>query len=46
MKASEISGGSAVATALGLCFASLGNEMCYSTISPTERSGIIGYKPT
>lgn len=46
MKASGSSSGSAIATALGLCFAALGTETCYSIVSPAERSGIIGYKPT
>ncbi|KZM20088.1 Amidase [Ascochyta rabiei] len=45
-KASGSSSGSAVATALGLCFAAIGTETCYSIVSPAEKSGIVGYKPT
>ncbi|KAI4950489.1 hypothetical protein J4E91_004372 [Alternaria rosae] len=46
MKASGSSGGCAVAVALGMCFAALGTETCYSIVSPAEKSGIIGFKPT
>lgn len=45
-KASGSSSGSAVATALGLCFAAIGTETCWSIVSPAEKSGIVGYKPT
>lgn len=45
-KPSGSSSGSAVATALGLCFAAIGTETCYSIVSPAEKSGIVGYKPT
>ena len=45
-KASSSSSGSAVATALGLCFAAVGIETCWSTVSPGEKSGIVGFKPT
>lgn len=45
-KASGSSSGSAVATALGLCFAAIGTETCYSIVSPAEKCGIVGYKPT
>ena len=46
MKASGSSGGCAVAVAAGMCFAALGTETCYSIVSPTEKSGIVGFKPT
>ncbi|KAL5113218.1 hypothetical protein ACEQ8H_008913 [Pleosporales sp. CAS-2024a] len=46
MKASGSSSGSAIAVAQGLCFAALGTETCYSIVSPAEKSGIIGFKPT
>ena len=46
MKASGSSGGCAVAVATGMCFAALGTETCYSIVSPAEKSGIIGFKPT
>ncbi|KAH7094279.1 amidase signature domain-containing protein [Paraphoma chrysanthemicola] len=46
MKASGSSGGCAIAVALGLCFAAIGTETCYSIVSPAERSGVIGFKPT
>ncbi|KAH6639349.1 amidase signature domain-containing protein [Boeremia exigua] len=45
-KASGSSSGSAIATALGLCFAAIGTETCYSIVSPAEKSGVVGYKPT
>lgn len=45
-KASRSLSGSAVATALGLCFAALGTETCWSIVSPAEKSGMVGYKPT
>lgn len=45
-KASGSSSGSAVATSLGLCFAAIGTESCYSIVSPAEKSGVVGYKPT
>ncbi|XPS77711.1 Amidase [Ascochyta lentis] len=45
-KASGSSSGSAVATALGLCFAAIGTETCFSIVSPAEKSGIVGYKST
>ena len=45
-KASGSSSGSAVATVLGLCFAAIGTETCFSIVSPAEKSGVIGYKPT
>jgi len=45
-KASGSSGGCAVAVALGMCFAALGTETCYSIVSPAEKSGIVGFKPT
>ncbi|KAL2865727.1 putative amidase [Aspergillus lucknowensis] len=40
------SSGSAVATDLGLVFASLGTETSGSIISPSEKSNIVGIKPT
>ncbi|KAF2449082.1 amidase signature enzyme, partial [Karstenula rhodostoma CBS 690.94] len=46
MKASGSSSGSAVATALGLGFAALGTETSYSVVSPAERAGVVGFKPT
>ncbi|KAG9190576.1 amidase [Alternaria panax] len=46
MKASGSSGGCAVAVAAGMCFAALGTETCYSIVSPAEKSGIVGFKPT
>ncbi|CAI6335666.1 unnamed protein product [Periconia digitata] len=46
MKASGSSTGSAIATALGLCCAAIGTETCYSIVSPAEKSGIVGFKPT
>ncbi|KAF2833434.1 amidase signature enzyme [Ophiobolus disseminans] len=46
MKASGSSGGCAVAVALGLCFAAIGTEKCYFTVSPAERSDVVGFKPT
>ncbi|KAF3039166.1 hypothetical protein E8E12_005003 [Didymella heteroderae] len=45
-KSSGSSSGGAVATALGLCFAAIGTETCWSIVSPAEKSGIVGYKPT
>ncbi|KAJ4378435.1 hypothetical protein N0V86_006138 [Didymella sp. IMI 355093] len=45
-KASESSSGSAVATALGLCFAAIGTETCWLIVSPAEKSGVVGHKPT
>ncbi|KAF2655126.1 amidase signature enzyme [Lophiostoma macrostomum CBS 122681] len=46
MKASGSSTGSATAMALGLASAALGTEACYSVVSPAERSGVVGFKPT
>ncbi|KAL5380116.1 hypothetical protein PMIN06_011114 [Paraphaeosphaeria minitans] len=46
MKTSGSSSGSAVATALGLGFAALGTETCYSIVSPAERASVVGFKPT
>ncbi|KAK1908768.1 hypothetical protein P3342_009619 [Pyrenophora teres f. teres] len=46
MKASGSSGGCAVAVGLGVVGAALGTETCYSIVSPAEKSGIIGFKPT
>lgn len=45
-KASGSSSGGAVATGLGLCFVAIGTETCWSIVSPAEKSGIVGYKPT
>ncbi|KAF2127452.1 amidase signature enzyme [Dothidotthia symphoricarpi CBS 119687] len=46
MKSSGSSTGSAIATALGLCFAAVGTETCYSITAPAEKCGIIGFKPS
>jgi amidase len=66
-KPSGSSSGSAISTALGLCFASIGSEVSleilhlpnprdirlrkekqtgFSVVSPAEKSGVIGFKPT
>ncbi|KAI2485388.1 Amidase [Pyrenophora tritici-repentis] len=46
MKASGSSGGGAVAVGLGVVGVALGTETCYCIVSPAEKSGIIGFKPT
>ncbi|KAF1922004.1 amidase signature domain-containing protein [Ampelomyces quisqualis] len=46
MKASGSSGGCAVGVALGLCGAAVGTETCYSIVSPAEKAGVVGFKPT
>ncbi|KAH5392462.1 hypothetical protein HBI68_241490 [Parastagonospora nodorum] len=46
MKASGSSSGCAVAVSMGLCAAAVGTETCYSIVSPAEKAGIIGFKPT
>ncbi|KAF2691581.1 amidase signature enzyme [Lentithecium fluviatile CBS 122367] len=46
MKASGSSSGITAATTLGLGLAALGTEICYSIVSPAERSGVVGFKPT
>ncbi|KAF2106409.1 amidase signature domain-containing protein [Lophiotrema nucula] len=46
MKASGSSTGSAIAVALGLAAASIGSETIFSIVSPAERCGIIGFKPS
>ena len=38
--------GSAVALATGQCAAAIGTETCGSIISPSQRAGIVGLKPT
>ena len=40
------SSGSGVATAIGLCAASLGTETDGSIISPSSRNNLVGIKPT
>jgi amidase len=40
------SSGSAVATAAGLCTVAIGTETSGSILSPAERNGIVGIKPT
>lgn len=45
-KASGSSSGSAVVTALGLYFDAVGTETCWSIVSPAEKSGMVGFKPT
>ncbi|MCL2006482.1 MAG: amidase family protein [Treponema sp.] len=44
--ASGSSTGSAVAVALGLCVAAIGSETYGSIISPAQRCGVVGIKPT
>ncbi|OAQ65424.1 glutamyl-tRNA(Gln) amidotransferase subunit A [Pochonia chlamydosporia 170] len=46
MKAFGSSSGSAIATGLGITFASLGTETVSSIVGPAERSAVVGFKPT
>ncbi|KAK0657888.1 amidase signature domain-containing protein [Cercophora newfieldiana] len=46
MKASGSSTGSAISVGLGLTFASFGTETVSSLVSPSEKSCVVGLKPT
>ncbi|KAH6714500.1 amidase signature domain-containing protein [Leptodontidium sp. MPI-SDFR-AT-0119] len=46
MKPSGSSTGSAISVGLGLVSASFGTETTSSIVSPSEKSGVVGYKPS